>query len=221
MHPVTTLSLATLVLTTAACARSLTENETTFAKTLFGDTLDTDEVQIVAGVGLTPLPLRPKPDPEQAAAPPRKPPDDLCVRKPNPRKQWRWPAAFVLDDTIYFSYKWYPFDAFEGMPDSVPFPHSVLMAHELAHVWQWQNRDRTNYSPFAAGNESLESKDPYFFETKAGAEFLTYGYEQQAAMIEDFVCYAFFDPEDAKLDEIAAILRPFLPVDGFMTQLGR
>lgn len=214
------------LLSLTACARPLTENETIFAKNLFGDTLRTDEVSIMAGAGLTPLPWRPKnPDPRVDAAAgtvePRKPPDDLCVRKPSPRPYWDWPAAFVLDDNIYFSYRWYPFDAFEGMPETVPFPHSVLMAHELVHIWQWQNRDRTGYSPQASGNESLRSKDPYYYANRDSADFYAFGFEQQAAMIEDFVCFALFDPEDPVLDELAQLLRPVLPVEGFLDSLGR
>jgi hypothetical protein len=217
--------LAALTLT-SACARPLTQNEVGFAKDLFGDTIEVEGIEVLAGAGLTPLPrdypaLR---DPDKAPPPKpvvRKAPDDLCVRKPSPRRYWDWPAAFVLDDNIYFSYRWYPEDAFAGLPESALYPQSILMAHELVHVWQWQNRDRTNYSPFVSAGESIESKDPYFWVPEEGREFLSYGYEQQAAMIEDFVCYALFDPEDEALDELADILRPILPVDRFLARHAR
>lgn len=211
------------LLALSACARPLTETETLVAKNLFGESLDTEAVTVTAGVGVLPLPRKPRPEPAAAGdpQPTRKPPDDLCVRKPNPRQYWDWPAAFVLRNTLFFSFKWYPHDAFDGMPETVPYPHSVLMAHELVHVWQWQNRDWTGYAPLKAGNESLVSRDPYFFDPAEAGEFLSFGYEQQAAMIEDFVCYALFDPDDPKLDEIAGILRPVLPVDGFLKSLGR
>lgn len=206
----------------SACARGLTDNEVMFAKSLFGDTLDTDEVRVMAGLGVTPLPLPPKPDPAAVPGEVRKPPDDLCVRKPSPRRYYfTWPAAFVVNSDMFFSYRWYSPDAFAGVPDSVPFPGSVLMAHELVHVWQWQNRERTDYTPLKGGQESWADRDPYFFEAQAGAEFLSYGYEQQAAMVEDFVCYAFFDPHDPELDRIAGILRPFFTVDAFLESLGR
>ncbi|MGR3362614.1 MAG: hypothetical protein ACU0CY_00390 [Maritimibacter harenae] len=217
--------LAALALV-AGCSRSLTPNETVFARNLFGDTLETEEIEVLAGVGVLPLPVkdaRPAASKGEAAQDPepREPPEDLCVRKPNPRKYWRWPAAFVLGDDIYYSYRWYPHDAFMGLPERALYPDTVLMAHELVHVWQWQNRDRTNYSPLAAGNESIESRDPYWWESEGAQEFLSFGYEQQAAIVEDFVCYALFDPEDPKLDELADILRPVLPVDNFLKRSAR
>ena len=59
----------------------------------------------------------------------------------------------------------------------------------------------------------------YWFTAARDAEFLTFGYEQQGAIVQDFVCYALFDAEDPKRDELAALLRPVLPVDGFLAAL--
>lgn len=221
------LFLFSLVLALSGCARTMTVNEQIFAKNLFGPTLDTSEVIVTAGVGIIPLPVKPRrlgPAPEVVEAAPAKvikAPDDLCVRRPSPRREWNWPAAFVLDNNIFFSFKYYPFDAFEGLPETAKYPASILMAHELVHVWQWQNRDITGYSPLLGGHESLNSRDPYYYESAGLPEFLSFGYEQQAAIVEDFVCYALFDPEDPMLDELAAILRPVLPVDRFLASLGR
>lgn len=225
MRPSSLIALAALALT-SACARSLTQNETAFAKNLFGDTIQIEGIEVLAGAGITPLPrdypaLRDPSKAPEAAPPPRKAPDDLCVRKPSPRRYWDWPAAFVLDDNIYFSFRWYPEDAFAGLPDSALYPVSPIMAHEMVHVWQWQNRERTNYSPLLSAGESIESKDPYWWVAESGREFLSYGYEQQAAIVEDFVCYALFDPKDAKLDELADLLRPILPVDTFLAAYAR
>ncbi|MGH1367818.1 MAG: hypothetical protein ACRBCL_04320 [Maritimibacter sp.] len=210
----------------AGCTRHLTDNEARFAHDLFGDTIETDSIEVLAGAGLTPLPYE---TPQQksaraeaAKAPPRKAPEDICVRKPSPRKYaWSWPAAFVLENNVYLAYRFYAKDAFAGVYEgSVPYPLAQLMAHELVHVWQWQNRDITDYTPEKSGSESVKSRDPYYWVGKEGREFLSYGYEQQAAIIEDFVCYALLDPQDAKLDEIASILRPVLPVDRFLNALG-
>lgn len=211
---------------TAACSRTLTPNETTFAKNLFGDTIEVEGIEVLAGAGVLPIPrdypkLGKASGPTVAPPPPRKAPDDLCVRKPSPRQYWDWPAAFVLDNNIYFSYRWFPEDAFAGLPASALYPVAPIMAHELVHVWQWQNRERTNYSPLVSAGESIDSKDPYFWVPEEGREFLSYGYEQQAAIVEDMVCYTLFDPTDPKLDELADILRPILPVDSFIAAYGR
>ncbi len=208
------LALAAL----AACARPLTPSETLVARSLFGESLDTSAVTVTAGIGALPLPqARSRAGPEIGEA--REAPDDLCVRKRSTRRYWTWPAAFVLRDEIFFSYDFYLADSFRGFPESVPYPTALIMAHELVHVWQWQNRARTGYTVRGSAGETVENVDPYWFAVDRDAEFLTYGYEQQGAIMQDFVCYALFDSQDPKLDELAAILRPVLPVDDFLAEL--
>ncbi len=202
----------------AACARPLSPTETMVAESLFGDTLDTSTVTVTAGVGALPLPrARSAAGPAMSEA--RTPPEDLCVRKRSTRRYWTWPAAFVLWDDIFFSYDFYLADTFAGFPESVPYPSSLIMAHELVHVWQWQNRARTGYTVRDSAGETVENVDPYWFVADRNAEFLRYGYEQQGAIMQDFVCYALFDSKDPKLDELTAILRPVLPVDDFLAKL--
>lgn len=221
MPPLPSLAaLASLVLL-AACARPLTSNETLAAKALFGDTLDAEAVTVRAGVGILPLPREPRPAPDAEARPAVSPPPGLCDRKQSTQRYWTWPAAFVLNNDVFFSYDYYPHDAFRGFPRSVPYPASVIMAHELVHVWQWQNRAITNYSPTRAGGETVENVDPYWFADADATEFLSYGYEQQGALVQDFVCYAIFDSANPRLRELAAILRPVLPVDDFLALLGQ
>ncbi len=53
------------------------------------------------------------------------------------------------------------------------------LAHELTHVWQYRALRRT-------GLELLASRT-YHYRLDPGRVFLSYGYEQQAAMVEDFV----------------------------------
>ncbi len=207
------------LLALSACARPLSPTETLVAKSLFGDTLDTSRVTVTAGVGALPLPQARTTAAGPAMAEARAAPDDLCVRKRSTRRHWTWPAAFVLREDVFFSYDFYLADTFRGFPESVPYPTALIMAHELVHVWQWQNRARTGYTVQGSAGETVENVDPYWFVADRDAEFLTYGYEQQGAIVQDFVCYALFDAEDPKLDEIAALLRPVLPVDDFLAKL--
>lgn len=213
-----TLSTLFALLALAACARPLTPNETLVAKGIFGDTLDTQAVQVKAGIGVLPLPRPRKPEPGAEPAI-LIPPPDLCERKRSTVRYWDWPAAFVLGETVYFSYRYYTPDAFAGFPQSAPYPGSVLLAHELVHVWQRQNRARTAYTAEGAAGETIAQVDPYWFEADRNAEFFALGYEQQGALVQDFVCYALFDRDDPKLDELAAVLRPVLPVDKFLSEL--
>lgn len=203
----------------AACARPLTDNENAFAGALFGDSLDRDAVTIRVGIGLTPLP-RPKPA-EGAAANAGEIPAGFCTRTPHPRQGLSWPAAFVLWDDVFFNRKFYAPDTFAGWPHTVPVPHSLIMSHELVHVWQWQNRDRTDYRPSASAAESGEGIDPYYWHDSEKQEFLSYGFEQQAAMIEDYICYRLFEKENPRLDELYNIINPALPLAGLEALLAQ
>jgi len=219
--PLARLAAFAILALVAACARPLTPSETLAAKALFGETLDTEAVTVRAGVGLLPLPREPRPEPGAEPRAAIKPPPGLCDRKQSTRRVWRWPAAFVLENDVFFSYDYYPHDAFRGFPRSAPYPASVIMAHELVHVWQWQNRARTGYSPTRAAGETIARVDPYWFTVDRTAEFFSLGYEQQGALVQDFVCYAMFDSQNPKVEDLAATLRPVLPVDDFLALLPR
>ncbi|RMD92390.1 MAG: hypothetical protein D6811_07020, partial [Alphaproteobacteria bacterium] len=91
----------------------------------------------------------------------------------------------------------------------------LLWAHELTHVWQWQNRRLTGYTPWKAALESWRRADPYFYEIVPGRGFLSYGYEQQAAMVEDYVCLSLFAPRDPRRARLRAVIAPVLPIERF------
>ncbi len=204
----------------SACARPLTSNEAEVAQALFGSSLDTSKVSVSVNLGLLPLP-EPRPDAAVAGATPAKAPPGLCERKRTTSRRMTGPAAFVLWNAVFMGERYYAPDSFAGFPDSVPFPSAILMAHELVHVWQWQNRARTHYTPIGGASETVENVDPYWFTVDPKAEFLTYGFEQQAAIVQDFTCYALFDRTSPHLAELAAVLRPVLPVDNFLSKLAR
>lgn len=206
---------AALLFVLAACARPLSHNEAAFAEALFGDTLDAGAVKVHAGIGLTPLPA---PTPTTELAPPRTPPGDVCTRVPQTTRHWHWPAAFVLFDDVFFSYDFYRADTFAGWPASVPVA-GLVMAHELVHVWQWQNRKRTHYSPGRAGGEAVEQVDPYYWQSRQAGGFFDYGFEQQAAMIEDYVCFQLFAPDAPEVAELEAVLAPVLTLKDFRAWL--
>ncbi len=209
------LTALALLILLAACARPLTPNEDAFAEALFGDSLDRETVSVRVGIGVTPLP---QPEGAEAEADEnavvRDVPEGFCDRKPQPQRRIAWPAAFVLYDDVFFSYEFYSADTFAGWPVTLPLPQSLIMAHELVHVWQWQNRDQTEYRPLVSAGESIENPDPYYWQTSEAQEFLAFGYEQQAAMVEDYLCYRLFDPTSPRLKELHDIIDPTLPLDG-------
>ena len=211
-----------LCLAASGCARGLAPAEAAFAEALFGDSLDQGQIVVQAGVGLTPLP-RPAPAPavQDPPPPPGKLPEGVCERVPSPRQGFQWPAGMVIWNQVFLRRDFYRADMLERWPEAVPMPHALLMAHELVHVWQWQNRARTRYDPATSGAESVRSRDPYWYVPDADREFLTYGFEQQAAMIEDYVCYTMFAPKAPRRAELRALIHPVLPLDRFDLALGR
>ncbi len=212
------LCLVTLVALTG-CARGLAPDEQAFATALFGDSLDVQPIVVQAGLGLTPLP---SPEPIDPDAPPaRALPEGVCDRVPSPRQGFQLPAGAVLWNQVFLKRDFYRADMMQGWPRAVPVPHVLLMTHELVHVWQWQNRSRTDYDPATSGGESVASLDPYFYTPDADRAFLAYGFEQQAAMIEDYVCYTLFDPTSPRRKDLFDLINPVLPLDRFNAQLGR
>ncbi len=209
----------TLVLVfAAACTRPLAEGERAFAQDVFGDGLDVERTRVAQGLGLFPATTRPKPLPQSSGQ--IEPRAGVCDRteqglEPGP------PPAFAVRNRVHVMSDWYRADTMPGWPDAVLLPQALIMAHELMHVWQWQNRNITGYRPRLAALESFSNADPYFYVPEEGEGFLKYGYEQQAALIEDYLCYSLFDPEAPRRAELREILAPFFPVDRLDAALAR
>lgn len=195
----------------SACARPLTPGETAFAEDLFGPTLKTEKVRILS------LPYWNK-----DAGEPRvmRGTERACVRTPQPRGA-QPPQAFALGNTVHFSGPLQAKDMTLGWPRALRFPQGLIFAHEMTHVWQWQNRAWTGYSPFGAVAESLSLPDPYFSATGEAPVFFAFGFEQQAAILEDYVCFTVANPTHPRRAELRDLLAPVFPVDTFDAALDR
>lgn len=193
----------------AACSRPLTEDERVFAETLFGPTLDTDKVTIAQGLGVAPL-YRTVPSSVRVLRGTNR----ACLRTPQPRGA-QPPQAFALYNRMHFDSTLYSSDMARPWPRAVRFPQSLILAHELTHVWQWQNRDLTGYAPWRAVLESFELADPYYSGDEETPIFLSLGYEQQAAVVEDFVCFTVANPTHPRRQVLRDALEPFFPVAAF------
>ena len=205
--------LAALLFLLAACSRPMTPAEEAFAGDLFGDGLDTSQVRIAQGLGITPL-YRTVPKKVTLV----EGTDKACVRTPQPRGA-QPPQAFALANRLHFDTGLYSSDMVIRWPEGLRIPQALILAHELTHAWQWQNRDVTGYSPARAVAESIALADPYFSEGQAA--FFSFGYEQQASLVEDYVCFAFANPDHPRRAELRAILAPVFPLDDFDAVLGR
>ncbi len=213
-------AIAALCLTAlAACTRPLSENERRFAADIIGPTLDVQKVRIARG--FAPLPPAPEtPDIDDLYPVSRENTiTGLCERAaPEPRSGP--PPGWALWNRVHFSHEFYRTDLAPHWPDAARFPQALVLAHELIHVWQWQHREVTGYRPARAALENVLNMDPYFYRPGPDATFLKFGFEQQAALMEDYLCHALYDPAAPRRAELRPLLAPYFPLDRLDAALG-
>ena len=195
-----------LCLFLAACGRPLTPAETEFVTALAGDTLDPRPIRVIDGhvagsLRLT-MPVRPRVTCQERLWPPVPRASTVTVS----------PAATVLFNRIYLRSDLYRDDMLAGFPKRIALADAMLLAHEAVHVWQWQNRARTGYHPLRALAEH-GAADPYRFDPDTAAQrFLDYGYEQQGAIVEEYVCCRLLDPDAPRTQRLRDLIGQALPV---------
>lgn len=195
--------VAVLAALVSACSRPLTEGEAAFAAALLGDGIDTSRVRVVQGIGLLP--------PARGVFPPYEVPRDACDRVEQTERTVQLPAGTALGNAVLLRGRFYSGDTLHRWPAPPDLPPFLVMTHELVHVWQWQNRDVTGYTPLRALHEARRV-DPYYYGPEDTRDFLSFGYEQQAALVTDYICYAVYDPSDPRRAEIRAVLAPVFPL---------
>lgn len=213
------LLLVLLLGVAAACTRPLSPNERRFAADLLGPGLNADKVRVARGMGLAPLPDAP--DRKQRLIPVKAPPREGLCDRDAPEAPSGPPPAWTMYNRIHVVREFYQPDLAAHWPQAAFLPGALILGHELVHVWQWQNRARTGYRPFRAALESFLTLDPYFYRPDEGDSLLSYGYEQQAALLEDYLCYALYDPANPRRDTLRAVLRPYFPLARLDAALGR
>lgn len=189
----------------AACGRSLTETEMAFAGRIHGGSIDLDRVRLVEGAPVGNITFRRDPRPRVSCRERILPPateEVITVR----------PAAVALFNRVYFTRDWYLDDYLPDYPDRLFLVEAMLLAHELTHVWQWQNRRTTGYHPLRAAAEHGNSNDPYLFDLDSSPDFLSYGFEQQGAIVEEYVCCRALAPDAARTRRLHRMLSASFPV---------
>jgi len=190
----------------AGCARPLSNGETAFARTIFGDDLATRRVRVAPFVALDRItskrPVRPRTTCREKIWPP-----------PKGETVTTATAAFVLWNRINISRDLYHRDYMARYPRAMSLPAAMLIAHELTHVWQWQHRGQTGYTPLKAAREHRAGKDPYLLNLKARRRFLDFPYEQQASIVEEYVCCRALDPGGARTSRLHAMLSGVFPLE--------
>lgn len=196
------VALATVL---AGCsARPLDPAERRFAADLHGPALRTEAVRVHRGALIGGIPMTRPPRPQIACRERIYPPE----QGPEVRTSV---AGFVLGNRVFVARPFWRDDYLDGYPEKLPLARAMFLAHELTHVWQWQQRERTGYAPWKAAGEHAVSEDPYLFDLDADRRFLDFAYEQQAALVEEFVCCRALDPEGARTVRLYELLRPEFP----------
>ena len=189
----------------AACGRPLTETEAAFAYMLQGDQIDLNRVRLVEGAPVGSVTFRRKARPRVACRERILPPvkEEIVTSSP---------AAVTLFNKVYFTRPWYVENYLPAYPEQILLIRAMLLGHELTHVWQWQNRARTGYSPLGAAVEHGATDDPYLFDLAEAPDFLDYGYEQQGAIVEEYICCRALAPDAARTKRLHALLSGAFPV---------
>ncbi|WP_245776361.1 hypothetical protein [Thalassovita taeanensis] len=200
-NPRMTRAIFLVFLLLSACGRPLTEAEKSFASSLYGPDLDPARIRLVDGHFASNYtfryPARPRVTCSERIFPP--PPSDTITTSPGAITLFH--KVFVRED-LYVA----DFTSQNNLYDL------MLFAHEMAHIWQWQNRKRTHYHPLKAASEHQTTTDPYLFDLTTSTNFLDYTYEQQAAIIEEFTCCRALAPKASRTARLHKMLSKALPV---------
>ncbi|MFZ5961970.1 hypothetical protein ACOXXX_03380 [Thalassococcus sp. BH17M4-6] len=196
----------------AACGRPLTPNEVVLAEALHGDEIDTSRVRLIDGnpggsITYT-RPIRPRLTCQERIWPPSRG-ERVTVS----------PGATVLFNTVLFRDDLFRDDFLQGFPEAVDLADVMLIAHEFTHIWQWQNRRKTGYHPLRALREHQVSEDPYLFEPESSTRFSDHGFEQQGAIVEEYVCCHLLDPKAPRTARLRDMIRAEMPIDRLQSVL--
>ena len=81
------------------------------------------------------------------------------------------------------------------------------LVHEITHVWQWQNV--SGYHPLKAAQEHLRGSSPYNYNLDAKRPLTSYGWEQQASIVEHYCRHSIMG--NSRLEEFEAVVRSAIP----------
>ena len=182
----------------AACGRPLTPSEAAFIQAYQGPGIDTSRAFLADGLRAPSprtFPVRPRLTCQQRIYPP---PRGDTFRSA--------PVALTAFRQVYFDDRLYSPDFMSQYPDRVYLPDAMLLAHEMVHVWQWQNRDLTGYHPLKAALEHTGARDPYLFDPETESPFLSFAYEQQGAIMEEYICCKALAPSSPRTQRLHAML---------------
>lgn len=193
------------LLVLAGCARGVTPSETQLIDEIMGESIALQEVRLleagVIGMITRTYPVRPQVTCQaRINGPPTGP-----TFKSRTAGAVAWTHVLTNPD-------WTLPDYLPGYPERINLVAAMFFAHEMTHVWQWQNRALTGYAPWRGAAEHVGGADPYLFDPEQDITFLEMGYEQQAALVEEFICCRTLAPEAARTERLYGVLSQVMPV---------
>ncbi len=205
----TLLCLSLLLI--SACGRPLTQNERAFISTIHGSGLDLDRVRLHDGAPTSAVTFTRKPRPRTTCR-------ELILPPPQGETVTSKPAAMALWNTVLFDKDWFLDDYMPDYPDKIGLIAAMLLSHEITHVWQWQNRKTTGYSPLRAASEHQGAEDPYLFDISTKPKFGDFAFEQQGSIVEEFVCCRALAPKAPRTKRLHAMISEVMPVAPLSSQ---
>ena len=198
-------ALFLMFLILSACGRPLTPAEKSFATQIHGSTIDTSRIRSIHGSPVGSVTYKRPKRPRVACR-------ELILPEPPTEMVTVGPVAMVVHNKIFYARDWYLEDYMQNYPQELNLLTAMIFAHEITHVWQWQNRASTGYSPMRAAREHQGGADPYLYDINTKTKFLDYAFEQQASIVEEYVCCATLDPNAARTKRLEALLKGAFPM---------
>ncbi len=206
-------SLTGIVLALASCSRDMTEGEIEYSQDILTRNLDFSQVSFVGWAS------------EKAKA---REAFELMAREDELADRFAGAESMAASlpglfgaDALTIGNKVF-FDQFLwDFSTSIYEEDRWLMAHELVHVWQWQNRDRLGYSFSKIIAEHIEFGDEvYEYSLKSGKRFTEYRFEQQGQIVQCFAQLRFTHPNDPATERHRQVIRAEFPLDQVMDFVG-
>jgi len=194
-----------LFLTLAACGRALTPTELAFVTDMHGDEINPDKIRVMNGALVGSVSYKRQKRPRLACR-------ERIFPEPTEDIFTVSPAAMVLQNWVFYARDWYQSNYMRDYPHEFDLFSAMVFAHEITHVWQWQNRAKTGYTPLKAAREHGGGHDPYLFDIKTKTQLLDYAYEQQASIVEEYVCCATLDPLAPRTSRLHEMLSGAFPL---------
>ena len=189
----------------AACGRPLSDGELRLTADIMGPTLDPAPIRLsqnaLIGLSSSTYAVRPQVTCRERIGPTPSAPT-FTART----------AGVALFNRVLTSTDWTAPDYLPDYPQAMNIVAAMYFTHEMTHVWQWQNRAVTGYHPLRAAAEHGRTDDPYLFDPDGEIPFLAMGYEQQASLVEEYVCCRTIAPEGARTQRLWAKLSEAMAV---------